>query len=144
MYAIPQEPYIKSGHPNHTQQQLSLYSIIMRNTSIIHIINYSSLQVIRPRCYCRHGSYTSDCAFYIKNPWPRRLFIPLLVQINKGNSPFLAENGQNIQKLTQEKFSKQFLFLVWSLIKNLCYSIGATHKKWPSENSFRKVRYGVF
>ena len=128
----------------HTIAIVSIYSIIMRNTSITYIINYSSLQVIRPRVYCRHGSYTSDCAFYIKNPWARRLFIPLLVQINKVNSPFLAENGKNIQKLTSEFFLKQFLFLVWSLIKNVCYSIEDTHKKWPSENSFRKVRYVVF
>ena len=85
---------------------VSIYSIIMKNTSIIHIINYSSLQVIRPRCYCRHRSSTSDCAFYIKNPCTRRLFIPLLVQRNRGNLPFLAENGKNIQKLTSEFFFK--------------------------------------
>ena len=91
---------------SHIVAIVSIYSIIMRNTSITHIINYSSLQVIRPRCYCRHGSYTSDCAFYIKNPCTRRLFIPLLVQMNMGNSPFLAENVQNIQKLTSEIFSK--------------------------------------
>ena len=85
---------------------ISISSNIMRNTFIIHIINYSSLQVTRPRYYWRHGSYTSDWAFYIKNPWARRLFIPLLVQMNMGNSPFLAENVQNIQKLTSEFFSK--------------------------------------
>ena len=91
---------------SHTVASLSIYSIIMRNTSIPHIINYSSSQVMRPTYYCRHGSYTSDSAIDIKNPWTRRLFIPLLVQIQTVNSSFLAENGKNIQKLTSEKFSK--------------------------------------
>ena len=77
----------------------ALYSIIMRNTSISHIITYSSLQLIRPRCYCRHGSYTSDCAFYIKNPCTRKLFVPLLVQINKGNSPFFGRERQKYPKV---------------------------------------------
>ena len=83
-----------------------LYSIIVRYTGIIHIINYSSLQVMTPRYYWQHGSCTSDWVFYIKNSCARRLFIPLLVQINTENSPFLEENGQNIQKLTNQKISK--------------------------------------
>ena len=36
---------------SHTLAKVSIYSIIMRNTSIIHIINYSSLQVITLRYY---------------------------------------------------------------------------------------------
>ena len=72
----------------HTIISLSIYSIIMRNTGIIHIINYSRPQVMRPRYYWRHCSYTSDWAIDIKNPCARRLFIPLIVGINTKNSPF--------------------------------------------------------
>ena len=129
---------------SHTVAIVSIYRIIMRNTSIIHIINYSSLQVMRPKYYWRHWTYTSDWAIYIKNPCARRLFIPLLVEINTENSPFLAENDQNIQKLKSENFWKWFLFLEWCLIKNVCRSIVATHKKWPSDITFRKVQCGVF
>ena len=39
---------------------ISIPSNIMRSASITHIINYSSLQVTRPRYYWQHGSYTSD------------------------------------------------------------------------------------
>ena len=111
-----------------------LYSIIMRNTSITHIINYSSLKVIRPKCYCRHGSYTSDCAFYIKNPWAKRLFIPLLVQMNRGICLFFGRERPKYPKVDIVKHFKIVPFLVLSLIKNLCYSIGATHQKWPSKS----------
>ena len=81
---------------------------------------------MKPTYYCRHGSYTSDCAFYIKNPWNRRLFIPLLVQIQTVNSPFLEER-QKYPEVGIGIFFKIVPFLVWSLIKNVCYSIGATH-----------------
>ena len=91
----------------------SIYSIMVRNTSIIHNSNYSSLQVMRPAYYWRHGSYTSDWAFYTKNPCAKKLFIPLLAEINNGNSPFLEENSLNIQKLTSKNLSKWLLFSEW-------------------------------
>ena len=117
---------------SHTVASLSIYSIIVRNTDIIHIIIYSKLQITRPGYYWRHLSYTSDWAINKKNSSCRRLFILILLGINIGNSPFLVENSQHIQTLMTKNLSKWFLFLKWCLVKNLCHSLLATNKQCPS------------
>ena len=103
----------KDASKSHTVASLSIYSIIMRNTGIIHIINYSRPQVIKPRYYWRHWSYTSDWVIDIKNPCARRLFIPLIVGINDKYREFPSFGGMQpkSQKVDVQKFLKMVTFI---------------------------------